>query len=208
MTQINLPNLSITGANLWSQVEDNDKAIRDVVNGNLDATNLANDAVTAEKLRDDASTDANRAVTTNHIRDGAITTAKIGDSQVTEAKIGDLQVTGAKLAAPTTTTVTYSNGASAGTPALTARKYADGLVVLEGNVTRVSASQNTTYANLPQGFRHGVAQGLQFVIFMESGGAGLATIGSSGNISFAWPGKSLSPSPFGFYLSGISFHAA
>lgn len=41
------------------------------------AATIANDAVTADKLRDDASTDANRAVTTNHIRDGAVTAAKL-----------------------------------------------------------------------------------------------------------------------------------
>ena len=44
------------------------------------AATIANDAVTADKLRDDASTDANRAVTTNHIRDGAVTAAKIASS--------------------------------------------------------------------------------------------------------------------------------
>lgn len=99
MTQINLPNLSITGANLWSQVEDNDKAIRDVVNGNLDATNLADDAVTAAKLRDDASTDANRAVTTNHIRDAAVTADKLATDAVTTAKIDTGAVTAAEIAA-------------------------------------------------------------------------------------------------------------
>lgn len=41
---------------------------------------IANDAVTADKLRDDASVDANRAVTTDHIRDAAITAAKIATS--------------------------------------------------------------------------------------------------------------------------------
>jgi len=41
------------------------------------AATIADDAVTADKLRDDASTDANRAVTTNHIRDGAVTAAKL-----------------------------------------------------------------------------------------------------------------------------------
>ena len=40
MTQIILPNQNITGPNLWSQVEDNDVAIRDVVNGDLGADNL------------------------------------------------------------------------------------------------------------------------------------------------------------------------
>lgn len=44
------------------------------------AATIANDAVTADKLRDDASTDANRAVTTNHIRDGAVTAAKLASN--------------------------------------------------------------------------------------------------------------------------------
>lgn len=90
MTQVTLPNQNITGANLWSQVEDNDQAIADVVNGDLDATNLADDAVTAAKLRDDASTDANRAVTTNHIRDGAVTAAKVASQAILS---GNLKVT-------------------------------------------------------------------------------------------------------------------
>jgi len=40
MTQIILPNTNITGANLWSQVEDNDQAIADVVNGDIGADNI------------------------------------------------------------------------------------------------------------------------------------------------------------------------
>lgn len=44
---------------------------------------LADDAVTAAKLADSASVDANRAVTTNHIRDAAVTKPKIGPSQIT-----------------------------------------------------------------------------------------------------------------------------
>ncbi len=45
------------------------------------ATSLvADDAITDAKLRDDAVTDANRAVTTNHVRDGAITSEKLGST--------------------------------------------------------------------------------------------------------------------------------
>lgn len=40
MTQITLPNQSVTGANLWSQVEDNDQAIVDVVNGDIGTDNI------------------------------------------------------------------------------------------------------------------------------------------------------------------------
>lgn len=51
MTQITLPNQSITGANLWSQVEGNDQAIATVVNGDLDDTNIAaNAGINASKL--------------------------------------------------------------------------------------------------------------------------------------------------------------
>jgi molybdopterin-binding protein len=49
----------------------------DLTSGASIAATITNDAVTADKLRDDASTDANRAVTTNHIRNGAVTAAKL-----------------------------------------------------------------------------------------------------------------------------------
>jgi hypothetical protein len=61
--------------------------------GSVATAQLANDSVTADKLRDDASTDANRAVTTDHIRDLAITTAKITNSNVTYAKIQNVSAT-------------------------------------------------------------------------------------------------------------------
>lgn len=41
---------------------------------------LSDDCVTAVELRDDPTTDANRAVTTNHIRDSAVTESKIAAS--------------------------------------------------------------------------------------------------------------------------------
>ena len=82
MTQINLPNRNITGDNLWSQVEDNDDAIVDVVNGAIDNGNIATGAdINASKLLD-----------------GSITAAKLGTDSVTTAKIGNLQVTGDKIA--------------------------------------------------------------------------------------------------------------
>jgi hypothetical protein len=82
VTQINLPNKSVTGTNFWSQVEDNDQAIADVVNGDLDAGNLT---------------------------DGAVTTAKIGDSQVTTVKVGDGQITSPKLSLTVTQDTTNSS---------------------------------------------------------------------------------------------------
>jgi hypothetical protein len=41
MTDILLPKLNQVGDNEWADVEDNDKAIRDVVNGQLDNDNLS-----------------------------------------------------------------------------------------------------------------------------------------------------------------------
>ena len=59
MTQITLPNTNITGANLWSQVEGNDAAIRNVVNGQLDNSNIASAAgITGDKLADNSITQA------------------------------------------------------------------------------------------------------------------------------------------------------
>lgn len=49
----------------------------DLADLSVTTVKLANDAVTASKLADDVSVDANRAVTTDHIRDSAITAAKI-----------------------------------------------------------------------------------------------------------------------------------
>jgi hypothetical protein len=48
------------------------------------------DGITSNELRDDSSTDANRAVTTNHIKDSNVTTAKIADSAVEFDKIQNI----------------------------------------------------------------------------------------------------------------------
>lgn len=58
---------------------------------------LALDSVDATILKDDASVDANRAVTTNHIRDLAVTAAKIAALAVTTAKIAADAVTAAEI---------------------------------------------------------------------------------------------------------------
>ncbi len=50
-------------------------------------TQIADNAVTDAKLRSDAATDANRAVTANHIRDFAVTEAKLADNAVSAGKL-------------------------------------------------------------------------------------------------------------------------
>ncbi|MBX2947589.1 MAG: hypothetical protein KF725_17295 [Cyclobacteriaceae bacterium] len=59
---------------------------------------IASNGVTATELRSDATTDANRAVTTNHIRDNAITTAKILDGTIATADLANNSITDVKIA--------------------------------------------------------------------------------------------------------------
>lgn len=82
MGLVTLPKTNQTGANEWADVEDNDQAIVDQVNGNLDADNLALAAVTSAKM-------ANGSVQTGKLADEAVTTAKIADENVTGAKLSD-----------------------------------------------------------------------------------------------------------------------
>ena len=109
MTQITLPNDNATAVNGqpndFQDVLDNDVAIRDVVNGNLDNSNiaataniagskLANLSVPADKLENGAVTNsklADNSVSTEKVQDSAITTAKLADDSVTPAKL-DLDV--------------------------------------------------------------------------------------------------------------------
>jgi hypothetical protein len=220
VTQITLPNTSVTGANLWSQVEDNDKAIRDVVNGDLDdgniatgadidgakllaasvdTTQLAADAVTGAKIEDDA-------VDTEHLADDAVENAQIADDAVGTAQIADGAVTGDKIAASTTGSVTFSNSASDGSPGVVARKYANGQVMLEGSFLRVGASKATIYATLPAGYRPSATRYFAIKIG-DTEILGTAEVDTGGNITLDWSGTP-SPAPYTFFLDGITFHAA
>lgn len=75
--------------------------LSNVVGSQIPTDRIADDAVTAAKLRDDAGTDANRAVTTDHIRDAAVTTAKIAALAVTTAKIAAAAVLSGNIAGTT-----------------------------------------------------------------------------------------------------------
>lgn len=92
MATVTLTN-TLTAGNtaVASEVMQNFTDIITQVNGLLDATNLASNAITTAKI-----TDAN--VTTAKIADLAITAAKLAVDAVITAKIEDLAVTNAKLA--------------------------------------------------------------------------------------------------------------
>ena len=54
---------------------------------------IKDDAVTADKLKDSASTDSDRAVTTNHIRDNAVNADKLDDTGVTADSYTNASIT-------------------------------------------------------------------------------------------------------------------
>jgi hypothetical protein len=79
-------------------------------NSSVTNAKIADDAVDANKLKDSASVDGDRAVTTNHIRDSGITTAKIADANVTRAKLATGALAALTVATKTTAyTVTSSD---------------------------------------------------------------------------------------------------
>lgn len=78
-------------------------SIVNAINGNLDSSNLADNAVSTNKITNLAVTSAKLAtdaVATAKIPDNAVTTVKIADSNVTTAKIADANVTVPKLTNP------------------------------------------------------------------------------------------------------------
>ena len=54
---------------------------------------IKDDAVTADKLKDSTSTDSDRAVTTNHIRDNAVNADKLNDTGVTPDSYSNPDIT-------------------------------------------------------------------------------------------------------------------
>ena len=74
---------------------------------------IADDAVTAAKLADSASTDASRAVTSDHIRDAAITGIKLAASASNAGGIANLGLTATAGSNALTIALTTSAGATA-----------------------------------------------------------------------------------------------
>lgn len=64
----------------------------------IDTLELVDDAVTSDKLQASSTTDANRAVTEDHIRSGAVSATKLAAFAVSTANLQDLSVTNSKLA--------------------------------------------------------------------------------------------------------------
>jgi hypothetical protein len=207
VTQINLPNRDITGDNLWSQVEDNDQAITNVVNGSIDNGNIAANAdINASKLLDGSITPAKLGT-------DSVTNIKINAGAVDTAEIADNAVNGDKIADATTGTVTNSSGVS-GT--ITARKYADGLVLIEGSATKSigtwdsATATSFTLGTIPSGFRptEGIAT-VRASVNSVSGNLGYnyVSIGTNGSIAL-WVAGEFTATVTTVSLAGISYRAA
>lgn len=129
MSLISLPNQSVTGANLWSQVEDNDQAIVDVVNGAIDDGNIATGAdIDGAKL-------LAASVDTTQIADGAVTNAKLDLSVTTATNNADVIST-----ADTEETAIVTGSLGAGT-----------YIVLVSGQVRVPETVSTCYVRLKAG---------------------------------------------------------
>lgn len=125
MPQISLPNQSVTGANLWSQVEDNDQAIVDVVNGELDTDNLKDGAVTAAKLDLSVTTATNNAdvISVENTEETAIVTGSVAAGTYIVLVSGQVRVPETvstcyvRLKAGSTTLQTFNPYPGGGSPA-------------------------------------------------------------------------------------------
>jgi hypothetical protein len=207
MTQVNLPNRNVTGANLWDQVEDNDDAIVNVVNGDLDNSNIAAAAdINGSKLLDGS-------VSAAKLGTDSVTNVKINASAVNTAEIADDAVTGDKIADATTGTATNSSGVS-GT--ITARKYADGLVLIEGSATKTtgtwasSAALTFTLGTLPAGFRP--SEGTATIRATSNSALGnigfnYVSVGTDGVVTL-WVVAPFSEAVTTVSLAGITYRAA
>ena len=115
---------------------DNSVGTSEIIDLNILETKLANDSVTADKLKDSASTDSDRAVTTNHIRDNAIVESKISADSVTHVQLKDSTSTDSDRAV--TSNHIRDNSIS------TAK-------IIDANVTKAKVASDLSYFLVPVG---------------------------------------------------------
>lgn len=134
------------GADKVTDTQLRDDASTDA-NRAVTTNHIRDDAVDANKLRDDASTDGNRAVTTNHIRDNAINRAKVNDDA-----IGSAELDFATASANTSTDTDFN--ASFGTNFSSTISLDPGVYLVTGEVSaqyKASAATVTLLLNTASG---------------------------------------------------------
>lgn len=202
MAQLNL-NLPIIGNPNTTEDPKIRTALSDIetVVNSLDNTNIAaNAGINGSKLLDASIAEAK-------LGSASVTSAKLADNAVTTAKIDSAAVTAAKIAAATTATATNESnfGGFPVTGTLTARKYADGLVVCQGSLScGIQIFAGTTFATLPAGYRP-AAELTTLVPATTSSAPKLTTIvvGTNGQLQVASGSPSATP-----IVCNLVFHAA
>lgn len=146
--------------------------------GTIATAGISDDAVTADKLRDDASTDSNRAVTTNHIRNGAITSAKLDTDLSVSGTLGvgsNLNVTGtASSTTASATTVEAQNlslnaGYGSLAPVFGCRAWVNFNGTAASNLSGTYSQSGTTVTVTATA--HGLLQNSQVYVDITSGTA-------------------------------------
>ena len=103
------------------------------VTGQLGEANIANNAITVDKLADSI-------ITTDKIVNSAVTTVKIADNAITATKIADSAVTNTKIADSSVSTAKIADGAI--TSAKIAAKTITASNIADGNITATQIASN------------------------------------------------------------------
>lgn len=141
-------------------------SIKNIVSGQASTADIADDAITAAKLRDDASTDANRAVTTNHIRNGAVTSAKL-DTNITVS--GTMTSTTASATTVEAQNLSLNAGYGSIAPVFGCRAWVNFNGTAASNLSGTYSQSGTTVTVTATS--HGLLQNSQVYVDITSGTA-------------------------------------
>ena len=154
---------------------------------------IAANGVTATELRSDATTDANRAVTTNHIRDNAITSAKIANATITTADLATGSVTYAEILDGTIANADISATAAVAVSKLAAGTNTNVLTTVAGVPTWQAPADNSATNEIQTLSIAGNALTISGAggntVTLPSGGGGVTGNGANGQVAF-WSGSS------------------
>lgn len=194
MGTVTLPKLNQTGGNEWADVEDNDRALRDEINGNLDNTNLKSSAAIAHsKLASGSAAQLmlfnGSGVPTATTVTGDVTISSsgvtaIGAGVIVNAGVSSSAgITPTKLARGTlhndgsaSTTFTASNTYTVTGATFTADVTGLHIIVSSGTVTVADVNDTDYYQVVSKLFVDGVGFGVELGGVIAGGNAGVGAI--------------------------------